>query len=133
MSLVKVTSKALQKLTAPPYYHSVRPDIAFSPGKGGIAGRLHKFSLYSELSSFDAGAKVVVSQLSKRCLYLSTSDALELKASYELILPGFIVLAGYLSTNSCSEASEKDLYHYKFHSNCWLTDEQLTALVVDID
>lgn len=131
MSLVKVQNKALQKLMASAH-QCVQPDIAFSPGKGGFAARLHKHSIHTDISRFDVGDRVTVSRLSKRCVYLRTTSPLELKASYELTLQGFYVLAGYLTPHE--QASEDEaFYQYKFHSNTWLTDEQLMRLVVDFE
>ena len=132
MSLVKVPSKALQKLMVPVHYHNVQPDITFSPGKGGIAARLHKYSLYRDLSHYDAGFKVLVSRLARRCLYLSANAPLELKASYELTMQGYKTLAGYL-TPLDRESGKSSLYCYQFHTNTWLTEEQLMRLAVDFD
>ncbi|OLQ73202.1 hypothetical protein BIT28_25630 [Photobacterium proteolyticum] len=129
MSLVKVHTKALEKMMAP-VHHCVQPDIAFSPGLGGLAARLHKSSIHSDISRFDIGSRVTVSRLSKRCLYLQSSKRLELKASYELSLQGFYELTGYLTPVS---SSDMNTFQYKFHSNTWLTDEQLMRLVIDYD
>ncbi|MCW8329013.1 hypothetical protein MD588_09355 [Photobacterium sp. SDRW27] len=132
MSLVKVQNKALQKLMMPAYQHGVQPDIAFSPGKGGLAARLHRYSLHHDLSKFDAGARVTISRLSKCCMFLCANAPLELKASYEMTLLGCYQFAGYLTPTEHA-SHDTSLYCYQFHSNTWLTDEQLMRLVVDFD
>jgi len=129
MSLVKVQNKALEKMMASAN-HCVQPDIAFSPGQDGLAARLHKYSIHSDNSRYDIGSRVTVSRLSKRCLYLHSAASLELKASYELTLQGFYELAGYLTPVANDDES---IHQYKFHSNTWLTDEQLMRLVIDYD
>ncbi|WP_157097596.1 hypothetical protein [Photobacterium sp. J15] len=124
MSLIKVQSEALKKIMMP-FTPVTNPDLEYSPGKDGMAARLHKCSL--ECEGFDVGEKVCISRLNKRCLFLRAASPLELKASYELVLQGFYVLDGYL-TPSERDSTE---YCYQFHSDTWLTDEQIMKLAID--
>ncbi|WP_299017533.1 hypothetical protein [uncultured Photobacterium sp.] len=131
MSLVKVQSKALKKLMmpVPPCVHR---DIDYSPGKDGMAARLRKCSIDCDISPCEVGAKVSVSRFNKRYIYLKATSPLELKASYELALQSFDVLAGYLTLMD-RECSDKTHYCYQFHSNTWLTDDQLMKLAIDFE
>lgn len=131
MSFVKVHSKTLEKL-ALPVFHSVQPDLFYSPGKGGLAARLYKHSLVADEQAGAIGCRVSVVRLSKRSLYLRAASPLQMTAVYELALPEMSALAGYLTPVERGDEQGRGC-QYQFHFNHWLSDEQLMHLVIDLD